>query len=101
MALLEAVEVRGRAFRVVAARLGALGLVIVTAVMAVETKIGPVVVIFWSDHGLHALDIVLVLIGLPLAVMLVRYAERVEQDGGDEKTLVPSVPRWRFWKRRG
>lgn len=91
MALLEAIEVRGRAFQVVAARLGALGSVIVPAVVAVETKIGAVVVIVWSDHGLYALDIVLVLVGLALAVMLVRYVERVAGRWGRDFRVLAAV----------
>ena len=67
-----------------AARLGALTLVVGTSVVAVETKIGPVVVVFWTGRGLHALDVVLVVTTVPLATVLLRYAEPRREDGEDE-----------------
>ncbi len=67
-----------------AARLTALGLLVVTAVVAVTTKVGPVIVIFWPDHGLHALDTALIVVSLPSAIVLLRSAERVKRDGDDE-----------------
>ncbi len=87
--------------RVLAARLGALTLVIVTAVVAVVAKIGPVMVVFGTGRGLHALDVVLILVGVPLAVVLLRYAERVERDDGEKAVPDPAVPWWRFWEWRG
>ena len=57
--VLGAVEVKGRALRVLAAQIGVLGLVIVPAVVAVEAKVGPVVVVFWMGRGVYALDAVL------------------------------------------
>ena len=62
-------------------------MVSVTAVVALETKIGPVVVVFWPGRGLHALDVVLLVATIPLATVLLRYAERCRED---------ETPRGRF-----
>lgn len=69
--------------QVVAARLGALGLVMAAAVVPVATKIGPVVLYVGAGHGLHALDVVLLGVGVPIAVLLLCYAEWLSLDGQD------------------
>ena len=61
--------------RVLVARLGALGLIVGVTLVAATTKIGPVVVTLGDGRGLHALDVLLVSVSVPLAVLLLRSAE--------------------------
>ena len=57
------------------ARLGVLGLIVGVTIVSAVTKIGRVVVTVGPGFGLHALDVLLVSVSVPLAVLLLRYAE--------------------------
>ncbi len=62
---------------VAGARLTALSLLVTSAVVAATTEVGPMVVIFWAGHGFHALDAALTVVSVPIAIALLRSAERV------------------------
>ncbi len=79
-ATLDAAGVNSRKAHMAAARLSALVLLAATAVVPATTSIGPVMLIVWPDRGLHALDVGLILVGLPAAVALLRYAESLSKD---------------------
>ena len=79
--------------RIGAARLGALGLLVAAAVVPTVTKVGPVVITLGPGIGLHALDVVLIAGGVPLAVVLLRYAEQLRVDGKEDVKFA------RVWSR--
>ncbi len=79
-ATLDAVRMDTQSVRMGAARLGALILLAAVAVVPAMTSIGPIMLIFWSGHGFHALDVGLILVGVPAAVALLRYAELLRED---------------------
>ena len=79
-ATLGVVNVSGQGVRVAAARLGALLLLVAAAIVPPMTSVGPIVIIVSSGHGLHALDVGVILVSLPLAVLLLRYADLIGED---------------------
>ena len=95
LVLLGALEIMLTNLRIAAARLGAVGVLVAIAVVSVDSRVGPVVVIFSTGHGLHALDVLLIVVGVPCAVALLRYAERLREDHEDEARS------GRFWERWG
>ncbi len=69
------------------------------AVVALETRVGPLVVVLGPGLGLHALDVVLIVGGVSLAAVLLRYAERLDDELEDEARPGLPEPWWRFWER--
>lgn len=87
---------------VMVARLGALGFPATIAEVTLETESGPSIAVdFVMGLGFHALDAALLVVGVPLAVMLVHYAEQLAQDDKGEVNPAPSEPRWRCWEQCG
>ncbi len=84
---------RRRVLTVVGSYLAALGLVVAIPVVVLGTRVGPLVVVLGPGLGLHALDVVLIVGGVPLAVALLRSVERLREDLEDE-----TGGGW-FWER--
>ncbi len=80
MLVLGGLGMNRRSIHVGTARLGALALLTAVAVVPAVTKVGPVVLDAGTGIGLHALDAVVMVIAVPLAIALLRYAEMLGED---------------------
>ncbi len=95
-ATLNAVRMNNWGVRMAAARLGALILLAAVAVVPAMTSVGPIMLIFWSGHGFHALDVGLIMVGVPAAVALLRYAELLGEDELPARSRTRHVSRRRW-----